>query len=125
MVNMFLNGEGMRGGGVHHHIASAPFVGEARTAARYRFFSVNDEFPGLWPVDDGGYVIEGEVYDIPLEMLRDELLPNEPPELELGVIELADGTASLSMILRRSEYESGRHRDISAYGGWRGYRART
>lgn len=125
MVYMFLNGEGMRGGRVHHHIAGTPFVGERRTAAKYRFYSVRDEFPGLWPASQAGYGIDGEVYDVPLEMLRDELLPDEPPELELGIVELADGVPALSMVLRRAEYESGTHRDISAYGGWRAYRSRA
>lgn len=125
MVSMFVNGGGMRGGPVHHHIAAAPFVGETRTAGRYRFFSVHDEFPGLWPVADGGYRIDGEVYDVSLAVLRDGLLPSEPPELELGIVELEDGTASLAMVLRRSEYDSGRHRDISAYGGWRNYLAES
>lgn len=123
MVHMFLNGGGMRGGPVHHHIASAPFVRETRTAPKYLFFSVRDEFPALWPVRDGGHAIVGEVYDVPLEMLRDGLLPDEPPELELSVIELEDGSASLAMVLRRTEFESGVHREISEYGGWRRYLA--
>ncbi|MGH3326608.1 MAG: allophanate hydrolase-related protein [Streptomycetales bacterium] len=122
MVYMFLNGGGMRGGPVHHHIAGTPFLGEARTAARYRFFAVGDDFPGLWPVAEGGGSIAGELYDVPLEALRDNLLPDEPAELELGVIELADGAPSLAMLLRSTEYDRGVHRDITAYGGWRAYR---
>ena len=47
-------------------------------------------------------------------------LPDEPAELELGVVELADGTSALSMVLRRSE--AGKHKDISEHGGWRKYR---
>jgi gamma-glutamylcyclotransferase (GGCT)/AIG2-like uncharacterized protein YtfP len=121
MVLLMTNGEGMRGGGVHHTIADQPFVGERSTAPKYRFFSVRDEFPGLLPVDDGsGVSIEGELYDVSLEVVRDRFIPDEPAELELGVIELADGTAVLSMVLRESE--RGRHRDISEHGGWRKYR---
>ena len=45
-VPLFVNGGGMRGGNVHHSIEGLPFLGEARTAPRYRFFSVRDEFPG-------------------------------------------------------------------------------
>jgi hypothetical protein len=116
------NGEGMRGGSVHRHLAGHPFVGEALTADKYRFFSVRDEFPGLAPAGPGecGAAVRGELYDVPLEVLRDEFLPAEPPELELGVIELADGAASLSMVLRRGE--RGRHIDITEHGGWRAYR---
>lgn len=118
---LMTNGEGMRGGRVHSSIADQPFVGERVTAAKYRFFSIRDEFPGLMPVDDGtGVGIRGELYDLPLSVVRDRFLPEEPPELELGVIELEDGSAALSMVLRSSE--RGRHRDISEHGGWREYR---
>ena len=52
-VPLFVNGDGMRGGRVHHTIEAHPFLGAARTAPRYRFFSVRDEFPALWPAPDG------------------------------------------------------------------------
>ena len=121
MVLLMTNGEGMRGGRNHHTIADQPFLGERVTASRYRFFSVRDEFPGLLPVDDeSGGSIRGELYDVPLEVLHDRFLPDEPSELELGVVELADGTAALSMLLRRGEGD--RHRDITEHGGWRAYR---
>ena len=67
-----------------------------------------------------GASIRGELFDVPLEVLRDRFLPDEPPELELGVIELADGTATLSMVLRASEHD--RHTDITEHGSWRAYR---
>ena len=121
MVLLMTNGEGMRGGAVHHTIADHPFLGEVETAPRYRFFSVRDEFPGLVPVPEGGGVVRGELYDVPLEVLRDSFLAHEPPELELGAVELADGRAALCMILRARE--RGRHQDITEYGGWRAYRA--
>ena len=51
MRRMFLNGTAMSGQKDHGAIAGATFVGPARTAPRYRFFAVRDEFPGLFPVD--------------------------------------------------------------------------
>lgn len=123
MVLLMTNGEGMRGGRVHHTIEAYPFLGEVQTAARYRFCSVRDEFPGLHPAPDaelrGGGTVRGELYDVPLEVIRDSFLPNEPPELELGVVELADGRGSLCMVLRPEE--RGRHKDITEHGGWRAY----
>jgi gamma-glutamylcyclotransferase (GGCT)/AIG2-like uncharacterized protein YtfP len=121
MVLLMTNGEGMRGGAVHHTIEAQPFLGEVQTAPRYRFFSVRDEFPGLVRVGEGGGVVRGELYDVPLEVLRDSFLPHEPAELELGAVELDDGRAALCMILRSGEAE--RHREITEYGGWRAYRA--
>ena len=125
-VPLFVNGEGMSGGKVHYSIEGHPFLGEARTAARYRFFSVRDEFPGLWRVDEGGVSIDGELYEVPLDVIRDSFIPAEPPELELGVLELDDGGSSLVVVMRKEVVESGEGlTDISEYGGWRAYRAST
>jgi hypothetical protein len=121
MTLMFLNGGAMRGGPLHHLLRGAPLLGEVRTAARYRFYSVGDRFPALDEVS-GGVEVSGEVYDLPLEVLRDSLLPAEPPELELGVIELADGRPSLAMVLRREFAAHTDLKDITAFGSWRVYR---
>lgn len=120
MAELFLNGEGMRGGAVHPNVVDHPFLGEVQTAPRYRFYSVRDEFPGLTDVGtSAGCSIRGELYDVPLRVLLDRFLPDEPAELELGVVELLDGRAVLGMILRPGQRD---HRDISAWGGWRAYR---
>ena len=124
-VPLFVNGGGMRGGNVHYSIEGLPFLGDARTAPRYRFFSIRDEFPGLWPVAEGGVSVPGELYDVPLDVIRDRFIPAEPPELELGVVELADGAAALVVLLRQDAHNAGRGlTDISAHGGWRAYRVR-
>lgn len=121
MTYMFLNGGGMSGGSLNHLLLGAPLATRTPTAARYRLYSVRDEYPALAPGDAS---IAGEVYDVPLEVLRDSLLPAEPPELELGVIELADGTPSLGMVLRRPCPPLDGLTDISGYGGWRAYLSR-
>ena len=121
-VPLFLNGEGMRGGRVYPSIAHHPFLGEATTAPRYRFYVYENRFPALWPVADGGVSVPGELIELPLEAVRDEFLPVEPPELELGVVELTDGSASLAVILRPDVHARGTGLvDISDYGGWRAY----
>lgn len=122
MTVLFCNGEGMRGGAVHGNLAGETFLGEARTAPRYRFFSIRDEFPGVVDVGEGsGASVPGELYDVELRTLLDRFLPGEPPELELGVVELDDGRAVLGMVLRPEERD--RHRDITDLGGWRAYRS--
>ena len=123
MVHMFFNGGGMRGGPLHDALRGAPFVAETESAPRYRFYAVRGEYPAMEPVDDGGRPVRGEVYDVPLDVLRDSLLPVEPPELELGVIELEDGTGSLSMRMRAEALTAPGVRDISDAGGWRAYLA--
>ena len=121
MALMFLNGDGMRGGRAHYTIEGAPLIGERRTAPLYRFYSIRDEFPGLYPAAEGGQPVRGELYDVPMSGLR-ELLATEPPELELSIIELEAGELSLAMVLRDAEYARGIHKDITSYGGWLAYR---
>ena len=120
-VRMFVNGQAMSGGSIHAPLAGAVFLGPARTAPRYRFWAFRDEFPGLEPVTDGGWSVPGELYAVSYAVLRDQLLPLEPPELELSVIELADGSGSLSMRVRAETLAGAveiRHPD-----GWPGYLA--
>ena len=136
MPLMFLNGGAMRGGPLHHLLRGTPLVGTVRTAPRYRFYSVGDQFPALVDQDpqitgphnyrgtDTGVSVLGELYDVPWEVLRESLLPAEPAELELGVIELEDGSGALAMIRRRTYAESdGVFHDISNHADWRAYTA--
>ena len=117
-VRMFVNGEALSGGSLNDALVGAEFLGPTRTASGYRFFSVRDEFPGLHPVAQDGVAVPGELYALPYGMLREQLLPREPPELELGVIELADGSGSLSMRMRDWALSAPKTADISDRGGW-------
>lgn len=118
-VLMFVNGQAMSGGPLNDAFASARFLGSVRTAPEYRFFSFGDVFPGLAPVPDGGWSVPGEVYEVTYQELRDKLLPREPDELELSVIELEDGRGVLSMVCRSFPGNDGRAQEITAPGGWR------
>ncbi len=77
--------------------------------------------------ESGTSAVAGELYDLPLKVLRDHLVPAEPPELEIGVIELEDGSAALATVLRDAVLEdgsllrSGDIRDISYLGDWRAF----
>jgi len=122
MALMFLNGDGMRGGRAHYTIEGVPLIGERRTAPLYRFYSIRDEFPALYPATEGAAPVLGELYDVPMLQLR-ALLATEPPELELSIIELEAGELSFAMLLRNAEHDRGVHTDITRFGGWRAYRA--
>ncbi|GAA0689494.1 gamma-glutamylcyclotransferase [Kitasatospora atroaurantiaca] len=122
MARIFFNGQAMVGGPFHASVADA-LIGPVRTAPGHRFFSIDDVCPGLLPDPSVDTAIEGELYDVPLEHLRDVILPGEPRELELGVITLEDGTPCLSMVLARGELERGVHKEITEFGGWRAYLA--
>jgi gamma-glutamylcyclotransferase (GGCT)/AIG2-like uncharacterized protein YtfP len=124
MNMVFLNGTAMSGQADHHVIAGATFVGTACTAPRYRFVAVRDEFPGLVDVAEGGGSVVGELYEITDSLLYGSLLPEEPPELELGTIELNDGTFVHAMQLQPERIRQGdKVVDITALGEWRAYQA--
>jgi hypothetical protein len=125
---MFLNGTAMSGGADHHLVGDTPLLARTTTAARYRFHAVDGRYPALedlgpGPAHPGGAAVEGEVYDLSYAQLREVLLPGEPDGLELGVVELADGSGSLAMVLRR-EHVALPLTDISQLGSWRAYRER-
>jgi gamma-glutamylcyclotransferase (GGCT)/AIG2-like uncharacterized protein YtfP len=119
---MFLNGTAMTGGADHHLVGAASLVATTTTAAKYVFHSVDDRYPALEYVGEGGVAVHGEVYDMSYEQLRDVLLPGEPDCLELGVVELIDGSGSLAMVLRREYTQDAPLVDISGIGSWRDYR---
>ena len=125
LVRMFVNGQGMRGGEFNDSFSEATFLGEVRTAAKYRFYAVRDAFPGLHPVTTDGRSVPGELYELPYLMLAERLLPREPAELELSIIELEDGSGALSMRMRDTAVASPDALDISDVGGWRVYCEKT
>jgi gamma-glutamylcyclotransferase (GGCT)/AIG2-like uncharacterized protein YtfP len=120
---MFLNGTAMSGQKDHGVIDGlARFVRPATTAPNYRFFAIRDEFPGLFPVSGDGAAIAGELYEMSDELLFDVLLPQEPGELEIGSIDLADGSTVRAMILQPERIRPGdKVIDIADFGGWRAY----
>jgi len=126
-IRMFLNGTAMSGGADHHLVGGAELVARTTTAKRYRFHAVDGRYPGLEDVGLGsptGAAVEGEVYELSYDQLREVLLPGEPAGLELGVIELADGSGSLAMVLRREYPKLPPLEDISELASWRAYRER-
>jgi threonine aldolase len=130
-VRIFVNGQAMSGGSLHGPLAQhGHSLGEARTAPRYRFWACRGEFPALEPLGPAdaaaGWSVPGELYLVDYEVLRDLFLPAEPPELELGVVELMDGPGALSMRLRDGiRTDSSQMEEIQPGTGWRKYLAAT
>ena len=94
---------------------------QTKRAAAAGQCAVDGKYPALEDVGEGGAAVAGEVYDLSYEQLRDVLLPGEPDGLELGVVELADGSGSLAMILRREYPRLPPLEDISELASWRSY----
>ena len=119
-VQLFVNGTLMRGDVLHANIEDAQFVATARTAPRYRLFSIGDVHPGMTPAEDG-VSVEGEIYELEYGHLE-RLLAGEPAGLGLGVVELEGGEKTLGIFWIARELPSTAV-DISRYGGWRAYRS--
>lgn len=120
-LRMFVNGQAMSGGEISQGLSKARFIGAISTAAIYDFYSFRDEFPGLKLNNVSGFSIPGELYAVTYDILFNDLLPLEPPELELSVIQLSDGSGSMAMVVREGTQSLTGVSNISASGGWRLY----
>ncbi len=120
-IELFVNGTLMRGLELHGNLAGSEFLGEFRTAPRYRVYSIDDRHPGMFEVESGGVAVRGELYRLPDEVWQ-RVEAGEPPNLYKGPITLEDGRVVDGILYPRELAES-RHRDISDYGCWRAYRA--
>jgi gamma-glutamylcyclotransferase (GGCT)/AIG2-like uncharacterized protein YtfP len=118
-LELFVNGTLMRGLELHKNLAGAEFLGEFRTAPRYRIHSIGDRHPGMYEVAEGGVSVPGELYRLPDEVWQ-RVEAGEPPGLYKGPVQLEDGRV-VDGILYPREMAEGRHPDISEYGGWREY----
>jgi gamma-glutamylcyclotransferase (GGCT)/AIG2-like uncharacterized protein YtfP len=112
----------MRGDVLHGNLDGSRFIGEARTAARYRLFSIRDVHPAMVESrDDHGVSVAGELYELDLEHLE-RLIAGEPRGLGIAVVELEDGRRSLGVFWVGGHLPDSAT-DISEYGDWRLYRA--
>jgi gamma-glutamylcyclotransferase (GGCT)/AIG2-like uncharacterized protein YtfP len=99
----------------HGNLAGGRFLGEVRTAPRYRLFLV-DGWPALGEVGaDGGAAIAAELYELSEEHVE-RLVVIEPPGWRRASIELEDGRRA-EAFLADAELV-GRGEDISAHGDW-------
>lgn len=121
-MRFFICGSALRGQPDHGNLGGATFLGEVRTAPRYRLHSVGDKHPGVYEVAQGGIAITGELYEFTEEQHR-HLLANEPPDLYEAPIVLDDGSTANAMVYPRELIEQRGYADISEYGGWAAYKA--
>jgi allophanate hydrolase len=114
MSGLPLNGELLRLG--------ARFLGPARTAPRYRLYCL-DTFapprPGLLR-QEPGQAIEVEVWKLPIAAFG-ALVAGILAPLAIGRVEI-EGGEDLAGFLCEAQATHGA-RDITSYGGWRGYLA--
>lgn len=119
-TELFVNGTLMRGLKLHPNLDGSTFLGEFRTAPKYRVFSIGDVHPGMFEVEEGeqGISIPGELYELPDEVWA-RVEAGEPPGLYRGPVQLEDGRVVPGILFPR-EMTAG-HREITEFGGWREY----
>ncbi|MEL7143836.1 MAG: glutamyl-tRNA amidotransferase [Cyanobacteria bacterium J06643_4] len=98
----------------------ATFERETRTEATYRIWTIDDRYPAMIKVSEGGVAVAVEVWNVPLAGLG-IVLSQEPPGLAIGKVRLADGEEVLGVIGEPLTVEG--KQEITQYGGWRAYQA--
>lgn len=121
---IFFNGTVMRGQPGHDNLSAATFLQAMRTAARYRLYSIRDEYPAMLPTsEEDGVAVAGELYFVP-DAAWPEIDRREPAGLYCGRVELSGGERVHGMLGTPGlVHQYGI--DISAAGGWSAYLAQA
>ncbi|MUL36711.1 allophanate hydrolase-related protein [Gloeocapsopsis dulcis] len=115
-----VNGTLMRGLELNPNLlaVNATFDREAKTIPVYRLWSINDKYPAMLRVANGGNAIALEIWQIPATGLV-QVLQQEPSGLCIGKVTLADNTEVLGVLAEPILCEN--QREITQWGGWRNY----
>ena len=99
--------------------AGGEFLRNDQTAKRYRLWSIDEQFPAMVRVSNGGAAIALEVWQLTATGLV-AILNREAVGLSVGKVELASGERVLGVIDEPVLCEG--HKEITEFGGWRSYR---
>ena len=121
-LKLAVNGTLMKGLALNPNLLNvdATFEREAETEPAYRMWSIDDRYPAMIKVKEGGVAIALEVWQVPLSGLG-IILSQEPPGLAIGKVTLHDGEEVLGVIGEPLTVEG--KKEITQYGGWRAYQA--
>jgi hypothetical protein len=96
------------------------FVEEARTAPKYRLYSIDDRHAALVKDEEHGISVPGEIVEIADERWE-EILASEPPAVTQAPIELVDGRVVTGAVGDPGDEAFAHARDITEYGGFAAY----
>ena len=121
-LKLAVNGTLMQGLALNPNLLNvgATFNAETTTEAAYRLWTIDDQYPAMVRVAEGGVAIAVEVWDVPLAGLG-AILMQEPPGLAIGQVKLAEGNTALGVIGEPLTVVG--KREITEFGGWRAYQA--
>ncbi len=95
------------------------FLEEARTAPKYRLYSIDDRFAALVEDKEAGVSVPGELVEIDDERWE-EILASEPPGITQASVELDDGRVVSAAFGDPSDLAA-HARDITEFGGFAAY----
>ena len=95
------------------------YIAGARTAHKYRLYSLDDRWAALVEQERGGISVEGELVHIPDERWE-EVSASEPPGIVPGPVELEDGRV-VTAALGDAEYLREHGEDITEFGSFPAY----
>ena len=107
--------------GFDQEAAGLTFVAEARTAPKYRLYSLDERWAALVPTDNGGVSVAGELVEVSDERWP-ELVASEPPGIVPGPIELDDGR-EVTAALGDPEMMAREAVEITEFGSFAAYLA--
>ena len=119
-VLLAVNGTLMRGFPLNQNLleVNAVFISQSMTSAKYRLWSIGDQYPGMLRDDENGQNIELEIWELSPEALV-AILKKEPTGLCIGKIELASGEMVFGVLAE--PYITANQREITEFGSWRKY----
>lgn len=122
---VFICGSALRGQPDHQNLQSAEFIRSAATQPRYRLHVAGEDWhPAIYETEAGGISIPGEVYEM-TQAQFDYLASNEPPNMYPSDVVLQDGEVLTAFLYPKPLIDEYNLPDISSYGGWAAYKART
>lgn len=116
---VFVAGSGLRDVCGDQAALGLTFIRAARTAPRYRLYSIDDRFAALVEVDDGGVSVSGELCDLADDRAA-VLLRDEPAGVEQRQVVLEGGETALGPVATTDMLPHGA-RDISSHRGFAAY----
>jgi allophanate hydrolase len=127
-VRVAVVGAHLSGEPLNHQLTErdARLVETTTTSSAYRLYVLPQAQqqapakPGLVRVNEAGAAIEVEVWEMPTAAFG-SFVAGIPAPLGIGTVELASGQTSLGFLCESAALVNAP--DISAYGGWRAYRA--
>jgi len=123
MPRVFICGSALSGQPNHDNLLGSTLLGPGLTTPDYRMHSAQQDWhPAIYPVEEGGISIPGEVYEM-TEALFTHLKEHEPPFMYPAVVTLSDGSTAILFMYPQEQVVAHDWPDISDFGGWANYMA--